>query len=338
VAVDVPLSANRWMIAKTIGKALLRLAGLLALVSLATFVLLSYSPIDPIKAYIGNDLLHVPPAQYAKIAARWGLDQPLWLRYWHWFGRVLQGDLGYSMLYNAPVSEVIGQRFAASFALLAGAWLLSGSLGVLLGLCAGRYLNRWPDRLICRLAYLLASLPTFWVGLLLLAIFAVHWPLLPVCCAWTPGLDAGEVDWAMRARHLVLPVATLALLGMGNIALHTRGRVAEVLASDFIRYARAQGDGGWPMLRFHVLRHALTPALCLQFASLGELIGGSLLAEKVFAYPGLGQATVDAGLRGDIPLLMGIVLFCTLLVFVGNSMASVLLARINQGWEGRHAV
>ncbi|MGY3901880.1 ABC transporter permease [Aeromonas lusitana] len=335
---DVPLSTNRWMLVKTTGKTLLRLAGLLVLVSLACFVLLSHSPIDPIKAYIGNDLLHVPPAQYARIAARWGLDQPLWLRYWHWFGRVLQGDLGYSMLYNAPVSQVIGQRFAASFALLAGAWLLSGALGVLLGLCAGRYLNRWPDRLICRLAYLLASLPTFWVGLLLLALFAVHWPLLPVCCAWEPGLGADQVDWAMRARHLVLPVTTLALLGMGNIALHTRGRVAEVLESDFIRYARAQGDGGWPMLRFHVLRHALTPALCLQFASLGELIGGSLLAEKVFSYPGLGQATVDAGLRGDIPLLMGIVLFCTLLVFLGNTVARLLLARINLGWGERHAV
>jgi peptide/nickel transport system permease protein len=92
------------------------------------------------------------------------------------------------------------------------------------------------------------------------------------------------------------------------------------------------------MLRFHVLRHALTPALCLQFASLGELIGGSLLAEKVFSYPGLGQATVDAGLRGDIPLLMGIVLFCTLLVFIGNAVARMLLARINRGWEGVHAV
>ena len=134
-----------------------------------------------------------------------------------------------------------------------------------------------------------------------------------------------------------LPIS-LALLGLGNIALHTRGRVAEVLESDFIRYARAQGDGGWPMLRFHVLRHALTPAICLQFASLGELIGGSLLAEKVFSYPGLGQATVDAGLRGDIPLLMGIVLFCTLLVFIGNTVASLLLARINRGWEGEHAV
>ncbi len=115
---DVPLSSSTMMTATL--KALLRLAGLLCLVSVATFVLLSYSPIDPIKAYIGNDLLHVPPEQYARIAARWGLDQPLWLRYWHWFSQVLRWDLGYSMLYNAPVSEVIGQRFAASFLLLAG--------------------------------------------------------------------------------------------------------------------------------------------------------------------------------------------------------------------------
>ena len=265
---DVPLSSPLSHSGYLLLKALLRLAGLLCLVSVATFVLLSYSPIDPIKAYIGNDLLHVPPEQYARIAARWGLDQPLWLRYWHWFSQVLQGDFGYSMLYNAPVVQVIGQRFAASFLLLAGAWLLSGLFGILLGLCAGRYLNRWPDRFICRFAYLLASLPTFWVGLLLLALFAVHWPLLPVCCAWTPGLSADEADWLMRLRHLLLPVTTLALLGVGNIALHTRGRVAEVLESDFIRYARAQGDGGWPMLRFHVLRHALTPALCLQLSLL----------------------------------------------------------------------
>ncbi|MGL5031192.1 MAG: ABC transporter permease [Aeromonas sp.] len=321
-----------------LGRGLLRLALLLGVVSAATFVLLSYSPIDPIKAYIGNDLLHVPPAQYARIAARWGLDQPLWLRYGHWFGQVLQGDLGYSMIYNAPVATVIAQRFSASFFLLAGAWGLSGVGGMVLGLCAGRYLNRWPDRFICRLAYLLASLPTFWVGLLLLALFAVHWPLLPVCCAWTPGLSAAQASGWMQLQHLVLPIITLALLGMGNIALHTRGQVAEVLDSDFIRFARAQGDGGWPMLRFHVLRHALTPALCLQFASLGELIGGSLLAEKVFSYPGLGQATVDAGLRGDIPLLMGIVLFCTVLIFLGNTVASWLLARINRGWEGQDAV
>ncbi len=132
--------------------AVFRLAILLILVSAGTFTLLSFSPVDPIRAYIGNDLLHVPAQQYPLIAARWGLDQPLWLRFWHWFSQVIQGDLGYSMIYNAPVAQVIGERFALSFILLASAWLLSGLLGIMLGLTAGRYLHRWPDRLICRIA------------------------------------------------------------------------------------------------------------------------------------------------------------------------------------------
>ena len=161
----------------------LRLIVLLVLVAAGTFVLLSFSPVDPIRAYIGNDLLHVPPEQYARIAARWGLDQPLWERFGHWFGRVLQGDLGYSMLFNAPVASVIKERFATSFALLGGAWLLSGILGTAMGFVAGRYLNRWPDKAICRLSYLLSSLPTFWIGMLLLALFAVRWPVFPVCYA-----------------------------------------------------------------------------------------------------------------------------------------------------------
>ena len=120
---------------------------------------------------------------------------------------------------------------------------------------------------------------------------------------------------------------------MGQIALHTREKIASVMGSEFVRFARAQGDAGWSLLGHHVLRHAITPALCLQFASLGELLGGALLAEKVFAYPGLGQATIDAGLRGDVPLLLGIVLFSTLLVFVGNSLSAWLVNRLNYALE-----
>lgn len=309
--------------------AIFRLIILLILVSAGTFTLLSFSPVDPIRAYIGNDLLHVPPQQYHLIATRWGLDQPEWLRFWHWFTQVIKGDLGYSMVYNAPVSQIIGDRFALSFVLLASSWLLSGLLGIVLGLSAGRYLHRWPDRLICHFSYLLSSLPTFWIGLLLLVIFAVHWQWFPVCCAWAPGHNTGNASPEERLHHLILPMIALSLTGIGQIALHTREKVAETMRSDFVNYARAQGEKGWGLLRVQVLRHALTPAFCLQFSSVGELIGGSLLAEKVFAYPGLGQATIDAGLRGDIPLLMGIVLFCTVLVFCGNSFAAVLLARTN---------
>lgn len=310
--------------------ALFRLAILLILVSAGTFTLLSFSPVDPIRAYIGNDLLHVPPQQYPLIAARWGLDQPLWLRFWHWFIHIIQGDLGYSMVYNAPVAQVIGDRFPLSFVLLGSAWLLSGVSGIMMGLAAGRYLNRWPDRLICQISYLLSSLPTFWVGLLLLVIFAVHWQWFPVCCAWTPGDSAFDAGIKDRFQHLILPMIALSLTGIGQIALHTRESVAEAMQSDFANFARAQGEKGWGLVRVQILNHALTPALCLQFASVGELLGGSLLAEKVFAYPGLGQATIDAGLRGDIPLLMGIVLLSTLLLFCGNGLAALLLARMNR--------
>ena len=311
----------------------LRLIVLLVLVAAGTFMLLSFSPVDPIRAYIGNDLLHVPPEQYARIAARWGLDQPLWERFGHWFIRVLQGDLGYSMLFNAPVASVIKERFATSFALLGGAWLLSGILGTAMGFVAGRYLNRWPDKAIYRLSYLLSSLPTFWIGMLLLALFAVRWPVFPVCCAWEPGNSGDMATLTERLRHQVLPVCALSLLGLGQITLHTRESIASVMKSDFVRFARSQGDKGWSLLRHQVLRHAITPALCLQFASLGELLGGALLAEKVFAYPGLGQATIDAGLRGDLPLLMGIVLFSTVLVFIGNSLSTWLVHVLNRALE-----
>lgn len=125
------------------------------------------------------------------------------------------------MIYNAPVAQVIGERFALSFILLASAWLLSGLLGIMLGLTAGRYLHRWPDRLICRISYLLSSLPTFWVGLLLLAIFAVHWQWFPVCCAWAPGQNADNASLGERLHHVILPMVALSLTGIGQIALHS---------------------------------------------------------------------------------------------------------------------
>ncbi|MCW2257537.1 peptide/nickel transport system permease protein [Providencia alcalifaciens] len=310
---------------------LLRFICLLTVTAAGIFILLSYSPIDPIKAYIGNDLMHVPPEQYPLIAARWGLDQPLWVQFWRWFSQMLQGDMGYSMLYNTPVIQVISDRLVPSLALLASAWVFSGVVGFALGLIAGRYLHRWPDKIISIFAYLLASIPVFWIGLLLLSLFAVslHWA--PICCAWPIGLDEQTATLSQKLHHLVLPVVALGMLGVGTIALHTRSKVVEVMSSDFIHYAQAQGDNGWSMMRFHVLKHAITPAICLQFASVGELLSGALLAEKVFAYPGLGQATIDAGLRGDIPLLMGIVMLCATLIFFSNTIANVLLRKVNKG-------
>ncbi|MGJ3354187.1 ABC transporter permease [Providencia sp. Je.9.19] len=304
---------------------------LLTVTAAGIFILLSYSPIDPIKAYIGNDLMHVPPEQYPLIAARWGLDQPLWMQFWRWFSQILQGDMGYSMLYNTPVIQVISDRLVPSLTLLFCAWVFSGVVGFGLGVIAGRHLNRWPDKLISLFCYLLASIPVFWIGLLLLSLFAVSLQWAPICCAWPIGLDEQTATFSQKLHHLVLPVMALGMLGVGTIALHTRAKIADVMNSEFIHYAQAQGDKGWAMMRFHVLKHAITPAICLQFASVGELLSGALLAEKVFAYPGLGQATIDAGLRGDIPLLMGIVLLCAAVIFFSNTAADIILRKVNKG-------
>ncbi|MGL5792324.1 MAG: ABC transporter permease, partial [Plesiomonas shigelloides] len=154
---------------------------LLFTVALGSFTLLSLSPVDPVRAYIGMDALRIDPEQYAKIAARWGLDQPAWSRFLHWLSNILQGDLGFSQVYNAPVAEVISDRFLTSLGLLAGAWLLSGVFGFALGVLAGRRKDSLTDKLICALAYIMASLPAFWIGLLLLSVFAVQLAWAPVC-------------------------------------------------------------------------------------------------------------------------------------------------------------
>lgn len=302
---------------------LLRLGLLLVAVALFTFLLLSFSPIDPVRAYIGADMMQISADQQALIAERWGLDQPLWQRFIDWIGQLMQGNLGRSLVFNQPVSEVIATRFQASLQMLAIAWLLSGVLGLALGILAGAMAESWVDRLIRLYAYTLASAPTFWVALLLLIVFAVGWKIAPICCAVPPGVRSQDVTFWQHLHHLLLPAMTLSIVGIASIALHTRQKLIEVLHSDYVLFAIAQGETLWNVVRYHGLRNILLPAITLQFASLSELFGGSVLVEQVFAYPGLGEATVQAALRSDIPLLVGIVLFSALFVYVGNTLADL---------------
>ncbi len=302
---------------------LLRLGLLLMAVAIFTFVLLSFSPIDPVKAYIGADMMQISADQQALIAERWGLDQPMWSRFLDWLGQLLQGNLGTSLVFNQPVSEVIASRFQASLQMLAIAWLLSGLLGLALGLIAGALEGHWIDRLIRLYAYTLASSPTFWVALLLLIVFAVSFKIAPICCAAPPGVLSQNVTFWQHLHHLLLPAVALSIIGIANIALHTRQKLIDVLHSDYVLFARAQGESLWNIVRYHGFRNILLPAITLQFASLSELFGGSVLVEQVFAYPGLGEATVQAALRSDIPLLVGIVFFSALFVYTGNTLADL---------------
>jgi len=302
---------------------LLHLFLLLLAVSVLTFVLVSLSPVNPIDAYIGSDVMRVGAEQRALIAQRWGLDQPMTTRFFLWLGQLLQGNLGTSITYNQLVSEVIGDRFGASLALMAIAWLLSGFFGVILGILAGAKEGSLLDRIIRLYAYTLASAPTFWIALLLLTVFSVKLQVTPICCASPPGVLLQDVTIWQRLQHLILPALALSLMGVANIALHTREKLIEILHSNYALFACAQGETITGIIWHHGLRNVALPAITLQFASLSELFGGSVLAEKVFDYPGLGNATTQAALRSDVPLLVGIVFFSALFVFTGNLMADL---------------
>jgi peptide/nickel transport system permease protein len=228
------------------------------------------------------------------------------------------------MIFRRPVAEVIGERFMASLALMSTAWLLSGVLGFALGAVAGMKQGTWADRLIKWYCFTLASTPAFWLGLLLVMVFAVWLGWFPVGLGVPAGKLADDVTLANRIYHLILPALTLSILGVANVALHTRQKLVDVLASDYILFARARGEKGLQLFWRHGLRNVALPAVTIQFASISELIGGTVLAEQVFSYPGLGQATVQAGLRSDVPLLLGIVIFSALLVFVGNLAADII--------------
>ncbi|MDQ6419070.1 ABC transporter permease [Paenibacillus sp. LHD-117] len=305
-------------------KKTLRLALLLASVTFLTFLLVHLSPIDPVQAYIGADLLRVGPEQRAEIAAYWGLDQPFAERFLRWAGSLLQGDMGTSMIYREPVASIIAGRFASSAALMAAAWLLSGAIGFAAGAFAAIQRDRLIDRMIQTVCYTIASTPAFWIALLAMTVFAVWLGWFPVGLGVPAGLLAGDVTLLDRLHHMALPALTLSVAGIAPIALHTRAKLIEVYDSDYVLFARARGERGIRLFLRHGLRNAAMPALVLQFASFGELFGGAVLAEQVFAYPGLGQATVEAGLRGDVPLLMGLVICSTLFVFAGNLIADII--------------
>jgi peptide/nickel transport system permease protein len=308
----------------------------LGLVSILAFTLVSLSPIDPVTAYLGMDRLQVGPEQEQLIIARWGLDKDPIDRFFIWAGNVLQGDLGQSMIFNEPVTTVIAKRFLTSLHLMALAWLLSGILGFSLGVLAGMRQNSLIDRCVRLYAYLMASTPSFWMGMVLLAIFSVSLGWTPICGAYPPGLTSADATMWQRLHHLLLPAATLSIIGIAQIALHTREKMIDAMNSDYALFAMAQGDSRRGVAIHHALRNICLPAITLQFASLGELFGGSVLAEQVFSYPGLGKATVEAGIRGDVPLLLGITLFSALFVFGGNMMADLLYSKLDPRISNRN--
>lgn len=304
---------------------IVRFALLMLAVGLAVFALVSMSPIDPVQANVGQAAyVNMSEAKRAQLASYWGGDVPFWERFANWAGALLQGDMGTSLRFNAPVSEVIAHRAANSLALMGIAWLFSGVLGFALGVAAGARRGGALDRVVRSYCFLLASTPTFWLGLLILMVFAVQLGWFPIGFSVPIGVSAADVTLADAVHHLVLPALTLSVTGVANIALHTREKVVDVLESGYVRFARARGESELSVIVHHGLRNVALPAVTLQCAFISEIFGGSVLVEQVFSYPGLGQAAVTAGLGGDVALLAGIALVSAALVFGGNLLANIL--------------
>ena len=301
-----------------------KIISLLLAVSVIAFVLVSFSPIDPVQQYILGLGTAVSPEQRAEIEEYWGVNEPPVERYFTWLGELLRGNWGESALYRRPVMDIISERFANSLALMLCAWVLSGLVGFFLGCIMGMYQDKWPDQILKKICYLLSSVPTFWLGLVFVLVFAVRLKWFPIGFSAPIGVAQENVTIWQRLHHLALPAITLSFMSFANIALHTRQKLIDVLNSEYVLFAWARGEGKWTILRRHGLRNILLPALTLQFASFAELFGGSVMAENVFSYPGLGSAVSAAGLNSDVPLLLGVTLFSALFVCVGNMIANLL--------------
>lgn len=313
-----------------------RMLTLLAAVSVLSFVLVTSSPIDPLTAYIGSNSTLSQEAK-DEIAEHWGLNDPPVEKFTAWAGNFLKGDWGTSISFKKSVKTVIGERFSYSAVLMLIAWACSGILGFLAGILAAVKKGSLWDKLIKTFCLALQSAPTFWVGLLVLSLFAVRLGWFPIGLAAPMGKLAEDVTLGDRIYHLILPSLTLSVLGIGKITLYTRQKLIEIMNSDFILFARARGENDRQLVWRHGLRNIALPAVTVQFAAFSELFGGIALAESVFSYPGIGSALTTAGLSGDVPLLLGIAVFSAIFVFAGNLIANLLYGlldpRIKEGQE-----
>ena len=280
----------------------------LLLISAVVFILLRLMPGDPAVVLAGQD---ASPEIVADIRARFGLDQPILVQYILYLKNVLAGDLGRSIRSKQPVAEEVASRLPATLLLGFTSIGLAFIAGLGLGVAAAVREGRWLDVLLLIVALLGVSAPTFWLGLLLMLVFAVHLAVLPV---------AGSDGW----NHLILPAATLMPNSLAVFARLSRSTLLEVLGEDFIRTAIAKGAKRTDVLWRHAMRNALIPPVTFAGLEFGRLLGGIIAVETIFAWPGAGKALVDAIATRDFPMIQGIVLTFALLFAVLNLLVDVL--------------
>lgn len=319
--------------ARRIGGLAFRGCALMLLCSVLIFLLVNVSPFDPVDAFLGYDVT-ISAERRQEIVAHWGFDRPLWERYFLWLKSVAEGDWGTSSLYDRPVREVVWELFKTSIVLMGAAWVLSGILSFSLGIVAALNRGNWLDKAIKSLSLIMEAMPSFWVGMVLVIVFAVWLGLFPSSLAAPIGMLHEDITLWDRVYHLVLPVMALSINGMGHVVLQTREKMIKSMESDYSLFARARGDTRGTIVLRHNMRNIALPALTLQCASISELWGGAVFVETVFSYPGLGHAAVEAATHSDTPLLAAIAMVSVLFVFLGNLLADFAYTIVDPQIEG----
>ena len=280
-------------------------------VTLAVFSMLFLVPGDPVKMMLAEFVTN--PDQVAQMRAQLHLDEPILKQYGRFVTSAVRGDLGTSIRSRRPVTIEIGENLGSTAQLALAAMVVAIGLGIPLGLLAALSRNSWLDVASMGTALLGVSMPSFWLGLLLIFVFSLH-------LAWFPATGGGDL------QHLILPAITLGMIAAAIIARLTRSSMLEVLGQDYIRTARAKGLAWWGVVVRHALKNALIPIITIFGLQFGNLLAGAVIVETVFSRPGLGRLIVGGILNKDFPLVQGVVLFVATIYVVINVLVDVAYA------------
>ena len=280
-------------------------------VLVVAFLLLYVAPGDPVTAMIGE---RADTATIARLRRDLRLDDPIQVRFGHYVGNVLRGDLGNSYITNRPISRDIRERFPKTLQLAATAMAFAALIGILLGVLSARNPGGWIDRFALGLAYLGVSFPVYWVGLLFILLFAVT-------LRWLPPSGYGSF------RFLILPALALGMRSIAFLARVTRSAMLDAMSADYVRTARAKGLAERVVTLRHALRNAMIPIITVLGLDFGAYLTGSILTETVFSWPGLGRYVVNAIARRDLPAIQGAVLFLSVVFVLVNLIADLAYAK-----------
>ncbi|KJS37943.1 MAG: diguanylate cyclase [Rhodospirillaceae bacterium BRH_c57] len=285
--------------------------------SFVIYGLIGLMPGDPIDLMIAT-LPNITPDDIARLRSLHGLDEPIWLRWWQWLTSALGGDLGNSRLYGAPVESVIAGPLLRSLMLIAASLVIALAIALPIGILAALRPRGVFDTVANLIAFVGLSMPTFWLGIMLIMVFAVTFGWLPA--GGVPQSGAGVAE---TLRHMALPVATLAVATIGQYTRYMRAAMIESLNQDYVRTALAKGAGRWRVVLVHALRNAMIPVVTVLALDFGMLFSGALITETVFAWPGMGKLIFDAVMGNDYALALAALLLATAVTLLGNALADV---------------